>query len=109
MTEEKQSRPEPPKTYKNFIGRFPKLGEAWSLIGKGGREGPLESKSVRLVKLAVAIGAMREGPVHSNVRKAIAEGIRREEIEQTVSLAASTLGLPSTVAVYTWTQDVLEK
>ena len=109
MSDEKVSMPKPPKTYKNFIKRFPKLGEAWSLIGKGGREGTLDGKNIRLVKLAVAIGAMREGPVHSNVRKAIAEGISREEIEQAVSLAAGTLGLPSTVAVYTWTQDVLDK
>ncbi len=105
MSDHNQDVPAPPKTYKKFVNRFPKLAEAWSLIGEGGREGPLNAKNIRLSKLAISIGAMREGAVHSNIRKAIAEGISREEIEQVVSLAASTIGLPATAAVYTWTQD----
>jgi alkylhydroperoxidase/carboxymuconolactone decarboxylase family protein YurZ len=35
-------------------------------------------------------------------------GITPAEIEQVVALAAGTLGLPSTVACFTWVQDVLE-
>ncbi|MDJ0767101.1 MAG: carboxymuconolactone decarboxylase family protein [Myxococcota bacterium] len=105
----KHTTPDPPQAYKKFIDKFPKLAEAWSLIGQGGRDGPLDAKSARLIKLAVAIGSLREGAVHANVRKALSEGIDREEIEQIVALAAGTLGLPATAAAYTWTQDVLEK
>jgi alkylhydroperoxidase/carboxymuconolactone decarboxylase family protein YurZ len=47
--------------------------------------------------------------VHSSVRKALAAGIAVEEIEQVVALAASTLGMPSTVAVFTWVHDVIDK
>lgn len=32
-------------------------------------------------------------------------GISREAIEQVVALGAGTLGLPSTVAVWTWVRD----
>lgn len=99
--------PEPPDTYTEFVGRFPKLGKAWSSIAEGGRSGPLDARTRRLIKLAVAVGAMREGAVHANVRKALSLGITEEELHQVVALSASTLGLPSTVACYTWVRDVV--
>ena len=52
---------------------------------------------------------MREGAVHSSVRKTLASGISVEEIEQVICLAASTLGMPSTVAVFTWIHDEIDK
>jgi alkylhydroperoxidase/carboxymuconolactone decarboxylase family protein YurZ len=54
----------------------------------------------------VAIGAMREGSVHASARKALAAGITREEMDQVVALAAGTLGMPSTVAVWSWIREV---
>ena len=101
--------PKPPKTYETFVRRYPLLSEAWEKISEAGREGPIDSKHSRLIKLAIAIGAMREGAVHSSVRKALASGIGVEEIEQVVALAASTLGMPATVAVFTWVHDELDK
>ena len=99
----------PPKTHDAFIRRFPKLGEAWEKIADAGRQGPLDAKTARLIKLAVAIGALREGAVHASVRKALDAGISIEAIEQVVALSASTLGMPSTVAVFTWLNDEIDK
>ena len=101
--------PKPPKRYEEFIDRYPNLGQAWEAIGKAGGEGPLDKRTARLVKLGVAMGAMREGSVHAGIRKALAMGISREEIEQVVALCAGTLGMPSTVAVYSWFRDVMDK
>ena len=101
--------PRPPETYRQFVERYPELAQAWELIAAGGRVGPLDAKTQRLIKLAVAIGALREGAVHSSVRKAAAQGIVRAEIEQVIALAAGTLGLPATVAAFSWCQDELEK
>lgn len=100
------STPSWPKTYERFVTRYPKLGAAWREIAVAGDEGPLDERTARLVKLAVAIGAMREGAVHASVRKALAMGIEREAIEQVVALAAGTIGLPSAVAIFTWVSDV---
>lgn len=97
--------PKPPKAFQNFTANFPELSQAWDLIHQAGRQGPIDERTARLIKLGVAIGAMREGAVHSSVRKAKAMGISREELDQVVALAAGTLGLPSTVAVWTWTAD----
>jgi len=100
--------PEPPKAYRAFVTRFPKLGQAWDLLGEAGSEGPLDPRTARLLKLAIAIGAGREGAVHASARKALAMGIPAAEMEQVVALAAGTLGLPATVAAHRWILDVTE-
>ncbi|MFQ5676522.1 MAG: carboxymuconolactone decarboxylase family protein [bacterium] len=104
-----ESTPKPPKVYQEFVSHYPKLAEAWDTIAEAGSAGPLDEKTVRLIKLAIAIGAMREGAVHASIRKALAMGIALEELGQVVALAAGTLGLPSTVAIYSWVKDVLNK
>ena len=98
-----------PKTYGLFLERYPEIGQAWELLRKAEGKGGLSEKSSRLIKLGIAIGGMKEGAVHSGVRKAVAAGASREEIEQVVAMAASTLGLPSTVAIYSWVLEQLEK
>jgi len=95
----------PPAVHRQFVARFPRLGKAWDLVNEEGGRGPLDDKTQRLVKLAVAIGAMREGAVHSGVRKAGDAGASLAEMEQVVALAASTVGLPAAVAVWTWVHD----
>jgi len=100
-----KARSKPPAAHERFVRRFPGLGKAWDLAGAEGGKGPLDVKSQRLVKLAVAIGALREGAVHSSVRKARDAGASVAEMEQVVALAASTLGFPSTVAVWSWVRD----
>ena len=102
-------QPLAPKTHGQFTTRFPSLANAWGEIAEAGRQGPLDAEAQRLVKLAVAIGAMREGAVHASVRKARAMGVEPEAIEQVVALSASSLGMPATVAAYTWVRDVLDE
>lgn len=97
--------PKPPQTYRDFIAKFPKLGQAWDALSEAGQEGPLDAKTQRLIKLAVAVGALKEGPVHASARKALASGITREELDQVVALAAGTVGMPSTVAVWSWIRE----
>lgn len=95
----------PPALHQQFVRRFPRLGEAWDLVNEEGDDGPLDGKTQRLLKLAIAIGAMREGAVHSGVRKARDAGATTPEMEQVVALAASTIGLPSAVAAWTWVTE----
>lgn len=95
----------PPKTYDEFSETFPALRQAWDILGEAAKDGPLDARTARLIKLGVAIGAMREGAVHSSARKAIALDVTREELDQVVAIAASIIGLPSAVAVWTWLRD----
>ncbi|MCI0457980.1 MAG: carboxymuconolactone decarboxylase family protein [Gemmataceae bacterium] len=99
--------PKPPKTYEAFVRRFPGLAQAWEAIAEAGKQGPLDERTARLIKLAVAVGALREGAVHAGVRKALAAGIAPAEVEQIIALAAGTIGLPATVAVFSWVEELL--
>jgi alkylhydroperoxidase/carboxymuconolactone decarboxylase family protein YurZ len=101
--------PRPPKTYEAFLKRYPKIAAAWELIGESGQEGPLDARTVRLVKLATAMGALREGAVRAGVRKALVEGISPAEIEQVIALAAGSIGFPATVAIFSWTRDMMAR
>lgn len=101
----KEDRAVPSDHYGAFSARFPKLRDAWDMIGEAGKQGPLDEKTIRLVKLGIAIGAQHEGAFHASVRKARALGITREEIDQVVTLAAGTIGLPQVSAVVSWLSD----
>ncbi|HSM51911.1 MAG TPA: carboxymuconolactone decarboxylase family protein [Thermoanaerobaculia bacterium] len=104
----KRATSKPPKRYREFVDRFPGLGAAWETIHAAGEAGPLDPRTQRLVRVAVAMGAMREGAVRSGARKAIDQGIALDELEQLVPLAAATIGLPSAVACWSWISDALE-
>ena len=101
--------PGPPKAFRDFAERFPKINQAWNLLGEASDEGPLDAKTRRLIKLAVSIGVRSEGATHSAVRKALAAGASPDELYQVVALAASTIGLPNAVAAFTWVEDVAKK
>lgn len=105
----KNTMPKPPRAFEEFSETFPTLRKAWDLLGDAATEGPLDDRTARLVKLGVAIGAMREGAVHSSARKASALGITPEELNQVVAVASSIIGMPSSVAVWTWLRDSASK
>ena len=69
--------------------------------------GPLDAKTRRLVKVALAIGGSSEGAVHSHVRRAVSEGVKADELRHVALLAIPTLGLPAAVKALTWMNDVI--
>ena len=101
----KKTKSRAPAAHSRFVARFTRLGRAWDLVNEEGGAGPLDAKTRRLLKLGVAIGALREGAVHSGVRKACDAGASLAEMEQVVALAASTIGFPASVAVWNWVRE----
>ena len=87
--------------------RHPNVWAAYERLGAAVAEaGPLDAKTRRLVKLALAIGKESEGAVHSHVRRALAEGITAQELRHVMLLSIPTLGLPSAVKAMTWIDDM---
>lgn len=99
--------PKPPRGYEEFVDRYPALAKAWDATTAAGNEGPLDAKTIRLIKIGIAMGALREGAIRSGTRKALAMGITPAEIAQVIALAAGTLGFPSTVAIHSWLRELL--
>ena len=88
----------------------PELWEAFQKLGAAaGDAGPLDERSRRLVNLALAIGADSEGATHSHCRRALAEGLQREELEHIAYLAITTLGWPRAIRALTWIRDVTDQ
>jgi alkylhydroperoxidase/carboxymuconolactone decarboxylase family protein YurZ len=86
---------------------YPEVWRAFASLGAAcAASGPVDGQAVRLVKLALAMGAGSEGGVHSHCRRALEEGIAPEALKQVALLAIPTLGFPRAVAALTWVEDV---
>jgi AhpD family alkylhydroperoxidase len=98
-----------PRPYEWFKVNYPEIWQAYDkLAALSHGAGPLGAKERELVKLAMAIGARREGAVHSHTRRALQEGATKEEICHLVLMGLTTLGFPSTIAALTWVKDELD-
>lgn len=99
-----------PEVYKGFQQRFGTVAKAYDELATRCHEaGPLDARSRRLVKLAVAVGLSSEGGVRSHTRQALDEGISAGEICHTVLLALTTAGFPAMIAAMKWADEAIEK
>jgi hypothetical protein len=57
--------------------------------------------------MTIAIGALREGAVHSHTRRALEVGCSPDELRHVGVLAITTIGFPSTMAAMSWVEDIL--
>ena len=72
------------------------------------RQDPSDAKTIRLVKLALAVGAGQQGQVHSHARRGLKLGLMPAELRQVALLAIPSLGWSAGVAALSWINDVLE-
>lgn len=99
-----------PDVLREFAAKYPRVWEAYNRLGEATTQaGPLDERTQRLVKLAIAIGAGREGAVHSHARRALKAGIAPEELIHVGLLAITTIGWSGAFAAITWIMDVLPK
>ncbi len=99
-----------PTTFKQFIQKFPELGEAHEKVGRAVENmGPLDIKTCALIKIGICLGAGLESALRSHVRRAIAAGATEQELEQSLMLGMNTCGFPRTVAAWRWMQQQLER
>ena len=92
-----------------FREEYAEVWKAFTALGdRCHKAGPLDERTRRIVKLALAIGAGLEGGTHSAVRNALAAGIAPEEIKHVAVLGVTTIGLPSTMRALTWIGDGLQ-
>ena len=94
--------------FARFGAEYPAVAAAYEALSAATHAaGPLDSKTRALVKLALAVGAFREGAVHSATGRARTAGCTPADIRHAVVLATTTLGFPSTMAALRWVDDVL--
>lgn len=92
-----------PRTYSEFVERFPELARHHEAIGKEVDDlGPLDAKTRELIKMGIAIGAGLVTATQSHARRAREAGASDEEVGQSILLAMNTCGFPRTVAAWKW-------
>jgi len=86
--------PKPSVAAEQIRTKHPDVWQAFSDLAEACHDaGPLDEKTRRLVKLAIAIGAGTEGGTHSAVRHALEAGVTMDEMEHVALLSITTIGL----------------
>jgi 4-carboxymuconolactone decarboxylase len=97
-----------PKIYLAFREAHPEVATALDDLGRVTEQaGPLDARTQRLVKVALAVGSLAEGAVRSNARKALEAGDTAAEIRHVALLAITTCGFPTAIAGLGWIEEVL--
>jgi len=99
-----------PRTFKDFVSRFPELGQAHETIAQAVEKyGPLDRKTCHLIKIGISLGAGLESATKSHVRRALEAGATQAEIEQAILLTMNTCGFPRTVMGWKWAQEQFQR
>jgi 4-carboxymuconolactone decarboxylase len=97
-----------PETYLDMRREHPDVMSAYEALGEACKKGgPLDAKTVELIKLGVSLSAGLEGASHSHARRALSAGCTREELLHVVLLLTPTVGFPSMMRARSWVEDVL--
>ena len=98
--------PQPPENFAGLKSHHERVWKAFQQLAQACHEsGPLDEKTRRFIKIALAIGAGLEGATHSAVRHAKESGASQSELDQVAILAITTLGFPSAMRAFTWLND----
>ncbi len=103
-------REKPPAGATRIATRYPDIWAAYQQLGAASaKAGPLDARTIRLVKLAMAVAGQSEGAVHSHTRRGLDEGLSPEKLLHVSLLAIPSIGLAKAVAVaaMTWIEDIL--
>lgn len=98
--------PKPSVAAERIRTKHPEVWQAFTNLAQACHNaGPLDEKTRRLVKLAIAVAAGTEGGTHSAVRHALEAGVTTDEMEHVALLSITTIGLPAAGRALTWIHD----
>jgi alkylhydroperoxidase/carboxymuconolactone decarboxylase family protein YurZ len=97
-----------PSAYLQLRRDHPGVSRAYEALGEAcAAAGPLDPKTIALLKLGISMGAGLQGAAHSHARKALDAGWSPAELLHAALLCAPTLGWPSMMRARGWIQDVV--
>ena len=98
-----------PTVVEDFAKIQPTVWEAYNQLGQAAAEaGPLDSKTQRLIKLAIAVGGARKGAVRAHARRGRNAGLANDEMEHVALLAITTVGWPAAFAARCWIAETIQ-
>lgn len=89
----------PPKFYEEFLKKYPTVGSRYEELGDAIHDlGPLSDRERALVKLAISGSHLYQSAYKAHIRKALASGLTRQEIEHVALMMLPTVGFPTMMA-----------
>lgn len=102
--------PRPPKFYEEFMRKYPTVGKKYEELGDAIHElGPLNDRERALVKLAISGSHLYQSAYKAHIRKALAAGLTREEIEHVALMMLPTVGFPAMMACMGMIEEQIKK
>ena len=103
------STEELPRTFRSIVERYPDVWEAHQQLTNACAEaGPLDRKTVEIIKVGICVGAGLETATQRHALMARDNGATDDEIYQAVLMAMTTLGHPRSAAGWKWVNSALE-
>jgi len=98
------------ENWKYFRTSYPRAHEAYEAFGRAlAEEGPLDGKTIALVKLGIAAASQYDLALRSHIEKALKAGCRPEEVEHAILQTATTAGFPRMMAaLMIWREEKLK-
>jgi AhpD family alkylhydroperoxidase len=97
-------------SWQRFTERHPTLAAAYDALSEACREaGPLDERTVALVKLAISVGRHADRTVHSHAKKALRAGVEANELRHVARIALPTIGLPAALDALGWIDESIRE
>jgi alkylhydroperoxidase/carboxymuconolactone decarboxylase family protein YurZ len=99
-----------PPSLRAFIGKYPEVWAAHERLGvECARAGPLTSKEIQLIKIAVTASLMLETSFKTHVQKAMRAKATRTEVEHTIIQMLPIVGIGRTMTAMKWYSEALRR
>lgn len=99
-----------PKTLDDFKTQFPDLWSAYErLRNTSDRDGPLDAKTIELIKVGISTAMEHEGGVVAHASQARKAGASDDEIYQAILTATTLCGFPAVLGAVSTAKKFLEK
>jgi alkylhydroperoxidase/carboxymuconolactone decarboxylase family protein YurZ len=108
MKKSAEKLPAPPKFYTDFEAKYPQVAQAYEQLGDAvHQQGPLNERERALLKLAISGSNGLSSALKSHIRKGMAAGLSRQEMEHVALLLLPTVGFPTAMAMLGVIEDQL--
>lgn len=89
---------------------FPKVSDAYEAMASAATEaGPLDARSVALLKVALSVGRGSWRGTHAHVRKALEAGVTAAELRHLAAVALPTIGLAASLDALRWIDETIDE
>ncbi len=98
-----------PELLDNFKKEFPDAWQAYEKLKDAcDQGGPLDHKTVELLKIGISTAMKHEGGVIAHISQAQKAGATKEEIYQAILIATGLAGFPAVLAAFAGARDRLQ-